>query len=243
MALLVDIADCNMDYPPPVGGFISVDPSKTMRYTHGKPRKNQKMKLVKIMALTVLLGTALATSVKAQSNLPVLLYVDVSDPHNVIFTATPSFAFANDSSTLVGDGVDLLNFFPTALLGGGGFTTGNLVGGDSGIAYTAFAVDDDSTSGGDYVDLNLYDDPGNSLQTFSTNAAAFTGSTTIDYNSLVGELPEEGDHGSIIAGWDGNPGQVIGEWVVGAAPVPEPGTMALAGLGGLSALIYARRRK
>ncbi|MFN0066517.1 MAG: hypothetical protein ACKVYV_02675 [Limisphaerales bacterium] len=161
----------------------------------------------------------------------VLIQVDVSNPANVTFTATGAAAGVDDASTFTYDGATLLGFFPAAADPGLDLDVGgNLTPNGTTQRYDASFPDDVS---GSSVDLNLRAFSGLDDQAFSTSAPAFTGVGTVDFTSLAGPLPEPGMTGQIMAGWSGEPGQVIGEWAVvpEVAPVAQAGVMGLAVLG------------
>lgn len=194
------------------------------------------MKLTKFAALT-LLGLLLATAVKAQGY---LLTVDVSNPHKVIFTATTNYAALNDRSRTPDYGVNLLLFFTSSISGSSISTSGTLIGGNAGTGYDHYIVD---SSFGSYINLNLYGDP-STFQSFTTNSPAFTGSLTTDMSHFTSQLPLPGATGNIRSGNEAHPGPVIGQWeVLGGTPVPEPGMLALAVLGGVVALIFVQCRR
>lgn len=206
------------------------------------------MKFIKLASLAAV-GMILTTSVYAQNY---LLTVDITDPSAVVITATGNNASVDDSSTTLFQGVNLLGFFTSAfgsVSGVNGSPSGTLIGGNTGVGYNYFDVDRIS---GSFVDLNPYfydSEVANQTQVFSTAQSAFTGSITLDMSSYVAELPESGATGDIrpgaLAGAAGGPyGAVIGQWqVISTTPTPEPGTLALASLGGVSALVLAWRRK
>ncbi len=193
------------------------------------------MKLTKFVALT-LLGLLLATAVKAQG---ILLTVDISNPSAVIFTATTNYAAMN-SYRSIRDGFDLLKLFTSVASVGGSDTNGTLIGGNSGNPYSTYYGDNAS---GSIIDLGFVG-TGFTYQTFTTTSTAFTGAWTIDLSGATPQLPLPGAIGNIQTGFGASPGQVIGQWqVIGTAPVPEPGTLALAALGGIGAWFGARRKK
>ncbi len=206
-----------------------------------------KLNALTKLALVVLAGAALKTSAYAQN---VLLTVDISNPASVVIAATGNNASTNDSSKTAWDGIDLLGIFLSNVYGQFGTNAigGTLIGGGSGQAYDFYEPDGTSGRNANHFNLNLYENqPGSPpIQSFSTGTSAFTGSMTIDLSSVVSALPSSGASGDIRAGWFGNQGAVIGQWQVvytPPAPTPEPGTLALAGLGGVGAWFYARRKK
>ncbi len=206
-----------------------------------------KLNALTKMALVALAGAALTTSAYAQG---VLLTVDISNPSAVIVSATGNYASTSDNLKTVWDGIDLLGIFTSNVNGqfAANVIGGTLIGGGSGQAYDFYEPDDSAggSRNGNYVNLNLYQNQTNSppVQSFSTETPAFTGSMTIDLSRVANSLPASGTSGDIRAGWSGNLGSMIGQWqVIGTAPVPEPGTLALTGLGGVGAWFCARRKK
>jgi hypothetical protein len=201
------------------------------------------------LALLAMVGTVLTTSLHAQTY---LLTVDISNPTNVVITATGNNATVDDSTTTLFQGVNLLGFFTSAfgsVNSVNGSPSGTLIGGGTGVGYNFFDVDNVS---GSLVDLNPFffnSEVANQTQVFSTEQPAFTGSITLDMSAYVAELPEDGATGDIRpgarSGAAGLPfGSVIGQWqVISTTPTPEPSMLALASLGGLSALALAWRRR
>jgi hypothetical protein len=203
--------------------------------------KHMKRQLKKL-AVVMLAGAMLVTSASAQNNY--LITIDVSDIANVTFTATDNFASVDSSTTDSGDGVELLGFLNTGNDGVYVDLSSTLSGGGSGISYDTTYTDNISTSGGDNLDLNLYSDNDSVTQLFNVSSPAFTGMATGDFTDYADLLPVAGATGDIRPGYNASIGPVIGQWqVIGAAPVPEPGTLALAALGGAGALLWARWRK
>ena len=92
------------------------------------------------------------------------------------------------------------------------------------------------------LDLNLYSS-GTNARTFASGSPVFnTGTEVIDLSAFAAYLPTTvSAHGNIYAGNSSGPGNgtIIGSWDVIA--VPEPSTMALAGLGDLGLLLFRRR--
>ncbi len=195
-----------------------------------------KLNLLTKLALVTLAGAALTTSAYAQG---VLLTVDLSNPTNVIITATGNNAAVNDNSTPAWEGVSLLSFLTSAVAKTDTYA-GSLTGG--GVAYNAYFCQTGGNSPGN--DLCLYNYGVGDPQTFSTGAPAFTGTATLNLSSIAGSLPSAGASGNIYTSYSGNHRVLLGQWqVMDAAPTPEPGTLALAGLGGVGAWFCARRRK
>ncbi|HEX4140315.1 MAG TPA: PEP-CTERM sorting domain-containing protein [Candidatus Methylacidiphilales bacterium] len=192
----------------------------------------------------------------------ILLNIQVSNTGEVTITATgtgPLNPVALDDGYTFGDGVDLLNFFQKSVgdnLAGfpdsSSLTTGDASGSTGG--YNAFTSDGYTTDDTSDYDLNLYNakggqSPSTGTETFSTGTAAFTGTMTINLNSLVGGgyLPTGTMSGQIVAGYyTGGSNPVIGQWQLEAVSAPEPSAWMLltAGLGvvGLWRLRLAKAR-
>jgi hypothetical protein len=163
-----------------------------------------------------------------------LIEIDVSDLTKVTFTATTNSASVADSSGDAFDGIDLLDFFNTTA-DYDDHLSGDLAVGNTGAVYN------DAFQHGSA--LNISDTSSIADQSFSVDSNALTGAATGDFSSASDSLPVAGASGDIIVGYSHN-NLVLGQWrVIGAAPVPEVGTLALAGLGGLSLLFYLRWRK
>jgi hypothetical protein len=160
----------------------------------------------------------------------ILININQANPSAVQFTATTNAPLANDSSQYNLFGVDLLNYF-TAAQSVGGAVSGTLIPAGTTTAYNQWFPDNLHVASS--VDLNLYVTTVSQLQTFSTSSPAFTGTATINLNSLLASLPATGASGNIYAGDARSPGGVlIGRWVV----VPEPSVEAQLALG---AMVFA----
>lgn len=185
----------------------------------------------------MILGTIAAFNLGSARG-AVILYVDISDPANVLFQATSAFASADDSSTLGGEGIDLLQFFAPGLISfSNGTLTGSLTAAGTTVPYSGYFTDDYS---GSVVDLNLfvgssYDQ--SQIQAFSTSSPALVGLGVADFSDFLAFLPTSGSSGDIIAGYAySTTGAVIGQWHV----VPEPGTASLLGLSVMLGFLYYR---
>ncbi len=201
-----------------------------------------------ISAVLLLIWAAAIHSVSAQS----LLTINDSNPSAVIITATGANAGVNYSGNTANDGVDLLQFFTLNEfnMSFGQDLTGTLTGGNIGVSYDDVYSDNESTSGGNYFDMELYVDnnsPGEgNTETFSTSQPAFSGSWTIDFSALGvtgAALPTPGSTGSIMSGFSGSPGDIIGQWEIQAAPEPGTTSLALAGFAVTAIAMFRQRRR
>lgn len=187
-----------------------------------------------IFAVVAIAGMASASAANAQS-LPVLIIVDISDPSNVVFTATGNAAaVADDSASIIG-GVSLLDLFA-----GSGFDTdgsitisGDLSPSGNPDAYNRILNGIGSLG---TTSLNFWaSGAGLGPQEFNTNDPAFSGSTDgfdfggVSFNSsgliLIGDT-------NLLPG----SGATLGTWEL----IPAPGTLALALPLGIAA---TRRRR
>jgi hypothetical protein len=108
-----------------------------------------------------------------------------------------------------------------------GFVVANYGGAGVGLSQTADAV-------------NIFDSAGNAITGVSFNATTLghTLDNAAGLSGLISQTSQVGVNGAFLSASGlevGSPGDV--------APVPEPTTLALAGLGGLAALVAVRRRK
>lgn len=191
-----------------------------------------------------LLGLALGVAGAAQAQL-FHLGVDLTDPANVVFTATslPPPQTAQGQSLF--DGITLSVFFAPPLASqAGGFATGSLRPWLSPLTYNTWASDD--ITPGLVTDLNIYrTGPGNDVtQTFNTFFQALAGSASIDLSAQAAHFKGLGTSGPIFSGWSGDIGPQIGVWQITAVPeLPVAAHLAIYGAGFAGLAIYRRSRK
>lgn len=195
---------------------------------------------INILVKLTLIALVFTSSVSAQNY---LLTIDITDPTTVVFSATGNFSSTDDNGHSAYDGIELLQFFNNSADRFGGSMTGTLTGGESGDPYDTFASDNFTVADGEN-DLNIYGDSTSDQQNFTTISAAFTGVSTADLSEATSLLPTPGTTGDIMTGFSLNAGSIIGQWIViSTVPTPEPSTLALAGLGAVTTILFARRRK
>jgi hypothetical protein len=200
-----------------------------------------------LLALILVAGL-FATTFRASGSVD-QIFINESNPSAVIITGTGSRALGTDGTTAANFGVDFANFFTAAVSIGDQSASGSpsLQSATGGNIYNYYDSDTYHATGGELLDLNLYSS-GTSAQTFTSGSAAFnTGTEVIDLSAYLADLPTTlYASGNIYSGDSSDPGNgtVIGSWQVTAvpAPVPEPATVALTGLGGLGLLLFRRRK-
>ena len=206
--------------------------------------RNQSSCLAALILAVGLFATTFRASGAAFS-----LSINESNPSAVVITGSGYSSSGSDGTTTANFGVDLANFFTSAVSIGIQSASGtpSLKPATGGNIYNYYSSDNYKATGGALLDLNLYSS-GTSAQTFTSGSAAFnTGTEVIDLSAYLADLPTTlYASGNIYSGDSSDPGNgtVIGSWQVTAvpAPVPEPTTLALAGLGGLSLLLIRRRK-
>jgi hypothetical protein len=200
--------------------------------------------LVALILAAGLFATTFRASGSAYS-----LSINESNPSAVVITGSGFMGNGTDGTTTANYGVDLVNFFtaPVSLGAQSASGTPSFKPATGGNIYDHYNSDTYQATGGALLDLNLYSS-GTSAQTFTSGSAVFnTGTEVIDLSAYAADLPTTvGTHGNIYAGDSSGPGNgtIIGSWTVTAvAPVPEPTTLALAGLGALGCVLMFWRRK
>ncbi len=180
-----------------------------------------------------------STALRADPVDRILLTINVTDLTSVVFSATGEFSLINDSSSVSADGITLRGVFslPSSSLSSG-FASSSLRPSGTTQAYDFFSINFASVTG---YDVNFYFGGVGvpQTQTFQTNAAAFSGASTGNFNTQT--FVPVGTTGDIIVGDTvGGSGATIGQWEV----VPEPSTVSLLFLGtaGTAAWLIRRRR-
>ncbi len=191
-----------------------------------------------------LLGLALCVAGAAQAQL-FHLGVDLTDPANVVFTATSLPPSQDSFGKVAFEGITLSVFFSPALPSAvGGFATGDLRPWLTTTTYNTWASDD--ITPGLVTDLNIYrTGPGfNHPETFDTFFQALAGSAVMDLSGQAGSFKALGTSGPIFSGWSGNIGPQIGTWQITAVPeLPVAAHLAIYGAGFAGLAIYRRSRK
>ena len=185
-----------------------------------------------LLALILAVGLFAAAFPAAGTQLPILT-IDESNPNLITITGTGYNAIQTDGTTFANAGVDLMNFFISAVAVGTTPVSGSSlepVGG--GIVYEFWASD--TYQGAALQNLNLFSASA-VPQAFVSGTRAFSGTVTVDLSSYIAQLPAFGATGLIYSGNSAGPGTVqqsIGIWQVVA--VPEPSSIALLALGAMA---------
>lgn len=191
-----------------------------------------------------LLGLGLCVAGAARAQL-FHLGIDISDPANVVFSATSLPSTQDDFGKRAFDGITLGLFFNPALpTQVGGVLAGNLRAWSMPIVYDTWASDD--VTPGLVTDLSIYTTgPGfNFPETFDTHFQALAGSASIDLSAYLANFQPEGTSGPIFAGSSGNLGSPMGTWQITAVPeLPVAAHLALYGAGFVGLAVYRRSRK
>ncbi|GHC07977.1 PEP-CTERM sorting domain-containing protein [Cerasicoccus arenae] len=178
------------------------------------------------------------------SQLPaaLILEIDVSDPSAVVFTAVPNVASANSSGYSAEEGINLIDFFTSAV---------GVVNGNS-LLPSALSLDGvvmDSFLYGDFVfsgdNLNIYAADSSDPISIVAGEIPFSGSVTFNLSGVAGLLPLSGATGNIQGGDSTPVGSVFGQWqAVGVAVIPEPSTyLMIISAVGLTGFVFYRRRR
>jgi hypothetical protein len=230
-------------------GVVSTTPASRLNSPKNKSIKFMKNPIQSSSLLALILAAGFfATTFPASGMPPGTLYINESNPSAVVITGGGP-AVGTDGSTFANYGVDLANFFTSVVSIGIQSASGSpsLQPETGGNIYNDYNSDTYLATGGALLDLNLYSS-GTSAQTFTFGSTAFSGTEVINLSAYVADIPTTvGSHGNIYAGDSSEPGNgtVIGQWEVTAvpAPVPEPATLALAGLGALGCMLMFWHRK
>lgn len=167
------------------------------------------------------------------ANGQVLLLVDITDPNNVLFSATGNAPGINDSTSNQIQGITLIDLFHVDFGVNDELLSGNLISAGGSAPFDTLL--NNFPPGVTARDLNLFKETDGVQQTFSTSAPAFTG-TGMTAGLVGAEFRSTGD--IIVGDTIGGSGEVLGQWSV----IPEPSSGALSILA-LAALWAARRRK
>jgi PEP-CTERM motif len=172
--------------------------------------------------------TTNGTTTLTQSQLTTAWTSILSDPNFILATnVNNSPVLAVGASTATG----VYSYTPPSGTAGGAFAVGGSA--SAGATYNVFIIGWNNAGG-------LYLTP----QAAALAGAAVGWSTVFNYAAAAGPIPgPAGTPGTFSAANTAQFGNTTGlQFGVIAAPVPEPGTMALAALGGASLLLFRRRK-
>lgn len=176
-----------------------------------------------------LIAVASATLASLGSNAAVVLNVNVSDPANLVITATGAASSISDTA-LLASGVTLKDFF-TATMSQFGSFAGNLSVVGSGFPFDNWSFD--STIG---TGLNLYSTQGTTYSV-TLGVSPFSGEGSTDFTAWVASLPVSGATGDVLIGESSAGANIIGQWVA----VPEPSSYGIAA--GVALIAFAAQRR
>jgi hypothetical protein len=194
------------------------------------------MKLCHVFPLVALLSIATTRGA-------VVLQIDVTNPSAVSITAVANNSLITASiRTNFFGGITIRDFFPVnqSITSAAPVSfAGSLRSRGAGSAFNETVTFNFSSQTGDVVsgrDLSLYNvnAPDSDIQSLTTNAAPFTGTTTLNLSGFT--LPASGSSGNVNLGFLSSHGGVIGTYSV----IPEPST-AIIGL--LGAVGFLRRKR
>lgn len=135
------------------------------------------------------------------SNLPaiVLIQIDVSDPADVLFTATGAEPTRDETSQSGLSGISLVDFF-TATSSGFYLLSGDFAAPDvPAFAFLDTLDVENTVSPQPGRGLNFFANSGDNMN-FLTSNPAFTGSVAVDLSSVAGNLPAAGTLGDVRPG-------------------------------------------
>lgn len=162
----------------------------------------------------------LCLSALSQVRGDLILTIDITNPAEVIFSATGAFAENDDiDDTFLSEGFTLLGFFHSDVSADPEyFDESTLYSPGGNFAYTTLFT---AAISGSEIDLNIAGS-GFSTQDFSTTSPAFTGFAIADLRSWMSNL-SAGTTGNILAGDASYNTVVIGQFQI----VPEPSVISL----------------
>ena len=163
------------------------------------------------------------------SQAAVVITIDVSNPSNVVFSATVETSSRDESSVGNISGVSLMDFFNANTSGSSGFTGSLAVVGVQAFDFYDTLDAGNTMAPGPGRDLNLSAFVAGNM-TFSMASPAFEGSSEIDFSSVASFLPAPGTVGDVRPGLGLTLTDSIGTFQV--IPEPSSGLLLLAGVAG-----------
>lgn len=180
------------------------------------------------------------------------MIIDVSNPNNVIITATGGVASTASSLSASSEGFTIENFFTSAVTYPSNSTfTGNLtpVNGTSEV-YESFGTFEFSDDDGDFKagnDLSVYalGNEGADSQIFEVGVSPFAGAANFDFSAAAASLPSVGTVGNIYSGYyltdtggvRQDHGRLVGQYEV----IPEPSSAVLCAMASVGFVLRRRR--